>query len=78
MNSFAFDVKRLLWSILIFVIAGIVLFPVFWLLIMAFKPDDVMFARPTVWLFHRPFLTSDMLSTMASSLTWEPPLRWAW
>jgi len=50
-NSFAFDFKRLLWSILIFVIAGIVLFPVFWLLIMAFKPDDVMFARPTVWVF---------------------------
>ena len=27
------------------------LFPVFWLATMMFKPDDVMFARPTQWLF---------------------------
>jgi len=50
-NRSEFDFKRLLWSLLIFAIAAIVLFPVFWLLSMAIKPDDVMFARPTVWIF---------------------------
>lgn len=33
------------------VVAAIVLFPVIWMVMMVFKPADVMFARPTVFLF---------------------------
>jgi len=39
------------WTALTIVIAAVLLFPVAWLAAMAFKPDDVMFARPTQWLF---------------------------
>lgn len=39
------------WTLLTVAIAVVVLFPVVWLLAMAFKPDDQMFARPTAWTF---------------------------
>lgn len=40
-----------LWTLLVFAYAVTILFPVFWLGTMAFKPNDAMFARPTEWLF---------------------------
>jgi multiple sugar transport system permease protein len=43
------------WTLLTIVIAALLLFPVAWLAAMAFKPDDMMFTRPTVWTF-RPTL----------------------
>jgi multiple sugar transport system permease protein len=39
------------WTLAVAVIAVFLLFPVFWLAGMAFKPDESMFARPTQWLF---------------------------
>ena len=41
----------LLWTALLAAYAVIILFPVFWMVLMTVKPPDVMFARPTVWLF---------------------------
>lgn len=41
----------LAWTLLAAGLALFLLFPVFWLALMAFKPDDVMFARPTQWTF---------------------------
>jgi len=41
----------LLWTALLGAYAVIILFPVFWMVLMTVKPPDVMFARPTVWLF---------------------------
>jgi multiple sugar transport system permease protein len=35
--------------------AGIMVFPVFWMALMMFKPEAIMFARPPVWAF-RPTL----------------------
>ena len=32
--------------------AAVVLFPIFWMASMMVKPNDTMFARPTVWLFE--------------------------
>jgi len=40
-----------LWTLLAAGLALFLLFPVIWLGLMAFKPDDVMFARPTQWTF---------------------------
>jgi multiple sugar transport system permease protein len=40
-----------LWTILVILYAATILFPVFWLATMMFKPNDAMFARPTAWLF---------------------------
>jgi multiple sugar transport system permease protein len=34
----------------------VVLFPIFWMASMVIKPNDAMFARPTVWLFFKPTL----------------------
>ena len=34
------------------VYAALILFPVFWMATMMFKPEDVMFERPTVWFFQ--------------------------
>jgi multiple sugar transport system permease protein len=45
----------LLWTTLTILIAVILLFPVIWLASMAFKPDELMFARPTVWTFIPTF-----------------------
>lgn len=39
------------WTLLTAALAALLLFPVAWLGAMAFKPDDTMFVRPTVWLF---------------------------
>ena len=39
------------FSILAWVYVLAVLFPVFWMAVMIFKPETVMFTRPTVWLF---------------------------
>jgi multiple sugar transport system permease protein len=39
------------WTLLTVALTGFLLLPVLWLLAMAFKPDDVMFARPTQWAF---------------------------
>jgi len=39
------------WTLLTAALAAVLLFPVAWLAAMAFKPDDTMFVRPTVWLF---------------------------
>jgi len=39
------------WTLLAAGLALFLLFPVIWLALMAFKPDDVMFARPTQWTF---------------------------
>ena len=40
------------WTVLVAVYAAVILFPVIWMVLMAFKPADAMFARPTVWLFE--------------------------
>ena len=39
------------WTLLTIALTLFVLMPVLWLAAMAFKPDDVMFARPTQWAF---------------------------
>jgi multiple sugar transport system permease protein len=39
------------WSLLVILYALTILFPVIWLITMMVKPNDSMFARPTVWLF---------------------------
>jgi multiple sugar transport system permease protein len=43
--------ERYLWTTLAVLYALVVLFPVIWMISMMFKPADVMFARPTVFLF---------------------------
>jgi multiple sugar transport system permease protein len=45
------DAYSLLWTSVVVIYALLVLFPVLWLLLMMFKPDEAMFARPTQWLF---------------------------
>lgn len=40
------------WTLLTIAITVLMLFPVAWLASMAFKPEEHMFARPTVWLFE--------------------------
>ncbi|UUX96464.1 carbohydrate ABC transporter permease [Aquabacterium sp. J223] len=40
------------WTLLTALLAALLLFPVAWLAAMAFKPDELMFARPTVWRFE--------------------------
>ncbi|MEL6264693.1 MAG: carbohydrate ABC transporter permease [Pseudomonadota bacterium] len=42
---------RLVWTAIALVVTGLFLFPVLWMTSMAIKPSDVMFARPTQWLF---------------------------
>jgi len=39
------------WTLLTIALTAFLLLPVLWLAAMAFKPDDVMFARPTQWTF---------------------------
>ena len=45
------DASSRLWTLLILVYAALVLFPVFWMVTIIFKPEIVMFERPTAWLF---------------------------
>tara|TARA_Y100000588_G_scaffold152283_1_gene166418 strand:+ start:6932 stop:7768 length:837 start_codon:yes stop_codon:yes gene_type:complete len=40
-----------LWTLIILAYAAMVLFPVFWMVTIMFKPEVVMFERPTAWLF---------------------------
>jgi multiple sugar transport system permease protein len=43
--------KAILWTTVTVAYAAVVLFPIFWMASMTVKPNDVMFERPTVWLF---------------------------
>ncbi|MFQ5775161.1 MAG: carbohydrate ABC transporter permease [Kiloniellaceae bacterium] len=43
--------RTALWTALTFGYAALILFPVFWMATIMFKPEDVMFERPTVWTF---------------------------
>ena len=45
------DTSSRLWTLLILVYAALVLFPVFWMVTIIFKPEIVMFERPTAWFF---------------------------
>jgi multiple sugar transport system permease protein len=73
----------LLWTALLAAYALVILFPVLWMALMALKPPDLMFARPTVWLFpptldhfayviqqnfHRNLITSILLSVLSTGL----------
>ena len=44
--------SKLAWTLGAVAIAVLILFPVVWMGMMMVKPTDVMFARPTVWLFE--------------------------
>jgi multiple sugar transport system permease protein len=44
--------RKLAWTVLALACAALILFPVFWMATMMVKPTDIMFARPTVWLFE--------------------------
>ncbi|MBI1201299.1 MAG: ABC transporter permease subunit [Rhodopseudomonas sp.] len=41
----------LIWTGTVVAYAAVVLFPIFWMALMMFMPNDAMFARPTVWTF---------------------------
>lgn len=43
--------RRRFFTILVIAYLAVVLFPVFWMLLMVFRPEDQMFVRPTAWLF---------------------------
>lgn len=43
--------NSVLWTALVIGYAALMLFPVFWIGTIMFKPDAVMFERPTAWLF---------------------------
>lgn len=43
--------SKVVWTGLVVASAALILFPVFYMVTMMFKPIDVMFARPTEWLF---------------------------
>src|SRR5215207_11429680 len=73
----------LLWTALLAAYALVILFPVIWMALMAVKPADVMFARPTVWLFvptldhfayviqqnfHQNLIVSILLSVLSTGL----------
>jgi multiple sugar transport system permease protein len=49
--------------------AVIVVFPVFWMALMMFKPEAIMFARPTVWLFRPTFEHFDYV--VAHGFVWN-------
>lgn len=44
-------IRSLLFTGLALLLVVIILFPVAWMVTMMIKPEDVMFERPTVWLF---------------------------
>jgi multiple sugar transport system permease protein len=44
--------RVILWTSAAVAYAAVVLFPIFWMASMMVKPNDTMFARPTVWLFE--------------------------
>jgi multiple sugar transport system permease protein len=43
--------RTMFWTSMAVGYAAVVLFPIFWMASMMVKPNDAMFARPTVWLF---------------------------
>ena len=43
--------RSLVFTALALLIVALLLFPVFWMLTMMLKPEDIMFARPTIWTF---------------------------
>jgi multiple sugar transport system permease protein len=43
--------RAIFWTSITVGYAAVVLFPIFWMASMMVKPNDAMFARPTVWLF---------------------------
>lgn len=53
--SSAENPRAVLWTSIAVGYAAVVLFPIFWMASMIAKPNEAMFARPTVWLF-RPTL----------------------
>jgi multiple sugar transport system permease protein len=46
------DRNSILWTTVALLYGALILFPVFWMATMVVKPTDVMFARPTVFLFQ--------------------------
>lgn len=44
--------KDWLYTLLAWIYVLVALFPVIWMALMMFKPESVMFQRPTVWLFE--------------------------
>jgi multiple sugar transport system permease protein len=44
--------KDWLYTLLAWIYVLVLLFPVIWMALMMFKPESVMFQRPTVWLFE--------------------------
>ncbi|MEF7616609.1 carbohydrate ABC transporter permease [Aquincola sp. MAHUQ-54] len=62
------------WTLLTIALALFLLFPVGWLATMAFKPDEVMFTRPTAWTFaptmehFRYVIDSGFLGYLGSSV----------
>ena len=43
--------RKTIWTALVVAAAVFILFPVIWMVGMMVKPTDIMFARPTEWLF---------------------------
>jgi len=41
-----------IWTVMTLIYAAVILFPVFWMATMMFKPEAIMFERPTVWFFQ--------------------------
>ena len=44
--------RAVAWTSAVALYTLVVLFPIFWMAQMVIKPNDAMFARPTVWLFQ--------------------------
>ncbi len=77
------DRKAVAWTAAVALYTLLVLFPIFWMASMVLKPNDAMFARPTVWLFtptldhfsyvidqgfHWSLLTSVVLCAISTAL----------
>ncbi len=75
--------STLFWTGITVLYAAVVLFPIFWMGTMMFKPNETMFARPTEWFFtptldhfayvieagfHWNLFTSFLLCTLSTGL----------
>src|SRR5215470_17738412 len=75
--------RALVWTAGVALYTLLMLFPIFWMALMVMKPNDAMFARPTIWLFtptfehfnyvieqgfHWSLLTSVVLCTISTAL----------
>jgi multiple sugar transport system permease protein len=75
--------SAILWTAAVALYTSVVLFPIFWMASMVLKPNEAMFARPTVWLFkptldhfqdvieqgfHWSLLTSIILCAISTAL----------